>query len=63
MTATKQARPSRGGRPAIGPQVNIAMSPATVARVDTAARAAGVSRSEWIRQAIAERLERLSRTH
>ena len=52
MTATKQARPNRGGRPAIGPQVNIAMSPATVARVDTAARAAGVSRSEWIRRAV-----------
>ena len=52
MTATKQARPSRGGRPAIGPQVNIAISPATVARIDAAARAAGISRSEWIRRAV-----------
>ena len=61
MTTTTTARPSRGGRPPIGPQINVAIPPETVARVDAAARAVGVSRSEWIRQAIAERLERLSR--
>ena len=49
---TPTARRNPGGRPAIGPQVNIAIPPATLARVDVAARAAGISRSEWIRRAI-----------
>ena len=52
MTATDSARPSRGGRPAIGPQINVAIPPETVARVDAAARKAGISRSEWIRRAV-----------
>lgn len=51
-TATTDARRNPGGRPPIGPQINVAISPEVVARVDTAARAAGVSRSEWIRRAI-----------
>ena len=41
MTATDSARRNRGGRPPIGPQVNIAISPATVARIDAAARTTG----------------------
>ena len=52
MTTTTTARPNRGGRPAIGPQINVAIPPEVVARVDAAARAAGISRSEWIRRAI-----------
>ena len=52
----KTARPSRGGRPAIGPQINVAISPEMVARIDDAARDAEVSRSEWIRRAIAAAL-------
>ena len=49
---TETARPNRGGRPAVGPQVKIAIQPDILARVDEAARAARVSRSEWIRRAI-----------
>lgn len=49
---TETARRNRGGRPAVGPQVNIAIQPDILARVDEAARAAHVSRSEWIRRAI-----------
>ena len=52
MTATKTARPSRGGRPAIGPQVSVSLPPEVVDRVDAAARVAGVTRSEWIRRTI-----------
>ena len=51
-TANTNARRNPGGRPAIGPQINVAISPEVVARVDAAARAAGISRSEWIRRAI-----------
>lgn len=39
------------GRPPVGPQVNIAMSPDMLARIDTAAASAGVSRAEWVRRA------------
>ena len=53
MTAAEAHR----GRPAIGPQVNISIAPDMLARVDEAAKAAGVSRSEWIRQAISARLD------
>jgi hypothetical protein len=52
VTTAKTARPSRGGRPAIGPQINVAISPATVARIDAAARVDGIGRSEWIRRAV-----------
>lgn len=51
----------RGGRPVVGGQVSVAVPPEVLARVDAAASLGGVSRPEWIRQAIAERLERLSR--
>ena len=40
------------GRPAIGAQIKIAMDPDTVARVDAAATAEGISRAEWIRRAV-----------
>ena len=49
---TETARRNRGGRPPVVPQVNIAIQPDILARVDEAARAARVSRSEWIRRAI-----------
>ena len=45
------ARDRGRGRPAIGPQVNIAMSPDMLAAIDAAADKAGVSRSEWVRRA------------
>lgn len=41
----------QSGRPAIGPQVNIAFPPDMLARVGTAAAESGVSRAEWIRRA------------
>ena len=49
---TETARRNRGGRPPVGPQVNISIQPDVLARVDESARAARVSRSEWIRRAI-----------
>ena len=39
------------GRPAVGDQVNIAFPADLLAAVDAAARASGVSRSEWVRRA------------
>lgn len=48
----------RGGRPAVGPQVNIAISPDMLAQVDAAASTAGVSRSEWVRRAVSNSLRR-----
>lgn len=39
------------GRPVVGDQVNIAFPGELLAAVDAAARAAGVSRSEWVRRA------------
>ena len=44
------------GRPPVGPQVNIAMSPDMLARIDAAAAGAGVSRAEWVRRACAAAL-------
>jgi len=49
-------RPRRGGRPAIGPQTTIAFPPAMLARVDAAAKAEGITRAEWVRQACATAL-------
>ena len=46
------------GRPAIGRQANFAMSPDMLADIDAAAEQDGVSRSEWVRQAVAEKLRR-----
>ena len=45
------------GRPTVGPQVNIAMSPDMLARIDAAAARAGVSRSEWVRRACVAALD------
>lgn len=44
------------GRPAIGAQVKIAIDPEMLAAVDVAAGSAGVTRSEWVRRAIAATL-------
>lgn len=44
------------GRPKIGAQINIAIPPGMLTRIDGAAAAEGVTRSAWIRQAIAARL-------
>ena len=44
------------GRPPVGPQVSIAMSPDMLARIDAAAASAGVSRAEWVRRACAAAL-------
>lgn len=43
---------NRGGRPPIGPQINVAFPPDLLARIDERAAALGVSRSEWIRTAV-----------
>ena len=51
-TANAKARRNPGGRPAIGPQINVAIPPELLARVDAAARKAGISRSAWIRRAV-----------
>lgn len=44
------------GRPGVGKQINVSMPPQLVALVDIEAGRAGVSRSEWIRQAVEDRL-------
>lgn len=44
------------GRPAVGSPIQIRIPAAMVEAIDRAAAAAGVTRSEWIRQACAERL-------
>ena len=56
MATAETARRNPGGRPAIGPQIAIAFPPDMLARVDDAALAAGISRSEWVRRAVAARL-------
>ena len=43
---------NQGGRPVIGPQIAVSMPPELLARVDAAARKAGISRSAWIRRAV-----------
>lgn len=40
------------GRPRIGNQINIAMPDELLSQVDEAAAEAGVSRAEWVRQAV-----------
>ena len=52
VAGRRAGQAAAGGRPPVGPQVNIAIQPDILARVDEAARAARVSRSEWIRRAI-----------
>ncbi|WP_372344679.1 CopG family transcriptional regulator [Streptomyces sp. KL116D] len=41
----------RGGRPAIGPAINVAYPEELLERVDAAAKADKVSRAEWLRRA------------
>lgn len=50
--ATGEAMPAEMGRPEIGPQIKVRLSPETLARVDALADAAGMSRSAWVRGAI-----------
>ena len=47
---------NRPGRPAIGEPVQIRLSAAMLADIDRLARAEGVTRSQWIRQALAARV-------
>ena len=55
MTATRK------GRPVIGDAINIRFPAGLLAQIDAAATAAGITRSEWIRTACTERLERTMR--
>lgn len=57
VVTTPTARRNPGGRPAIGPQVNIAMAPDMLAQVDATAAQDGVSRAEWIRRAVTAALK------
>lgn len=47
---------NRAGRPAIGDPIQIRLPADTLAEIDATAEAEGVTRSQWIRQAIAARL-------
>ncbi len=47
---------SRPGRPAIGSPIQLRFPAETVAEIDALAAAEGVTRSQWIRQAVAARL-------
>lgn len=47
---------SRPGRPAIGEPVQIRLPAAMLADIDRLAAAEGVTRSQWIRQALAARV-------
>lgn len=47
----------KGGRPAIGPAFSVRLPPGLLARVDAAAAAEGVSRAEWIRRTLTERID------
>lgn len=40
----------QGGRPKIGPAINVAYQPDLLKRIDAAARRAGMPRAEWLRQ-------------
>ncbi|MFE5582576.1 CopG family transcriptional regulator [Kitasatospora sp. NPDC056531] len=45
------------GRPAVGPQIAVAYPEELLERIDAAAKAAGVSRAQWLREAASARLE------
>jgi metal-responsive CopG/Arc/MetJ family transcriptional regulator len=47
---------TRPGRPAVGEPIQIRLPADTLAEIDAIAQAEGVTRSQWIRQAIAARL-------
>ncbi|MFE6474535.1 hypothetical protein [Streptomyces rochei] len=44
--------PNLGGRPMVGPKVETRISPETLAKVEAAAKAAGMSRAAWLRTTI-----------
>ena len=48
--------PNHPGRPAIGEPVQIRLPGDLLAAVDRLARAEGVTRSQWVRQALAARV-------
>jgi hypothetical protein len=45
----EEAGPSVGGRPKVGPPINVAYPTELVARIDAAAKRDGLSRAEWLR--------------
>lgn len=47
----EESGPNPGGRPTVGPTVNVAYPRELLDRIETAAKTAGVSRAEWLRQA------------
>jgi len=47
---------TRTGRPAIGEQISVSMPLDLLAQIDAAAKAAGISRSGWIRRACVDQL-------
>lgn len=52
-----EERPTaRTGRPPIGEPINLRLPAVMLADIDATARAEGVTRSQWIRQAVAARL-------
>ena len=55
-----RGRPSLSGRPGVSRSVQIRFDEQTHDSVREAARAAGVSASEWVRQAVRERLDHAS---
>lgn len=54
----EESEPPRVGRPPEGVPIQVRIPAEHIAQVDALASAAGVTRPEWIRQAIAERLAR-----
>lgn len=53
----EESGPSKGGRPAIGPEISVAYPRDLLDRIDAAAKETGVSRSEWIRRAAESALQ------
>lgn len=47
---------TRTGRPAIGEQISVSMPLDLLAQIDRMAKAAGISRSGWIRRACVDQL-------
>lgn len=49
--------PSAGGRPKIGPTINVAYPPDLLEKIDAAAEKAGMSRAAWLRRIAEEAVE------
>lgn len=47
----EESEPSKRGRPAIGPPINVAYPEDLLARIDAAAKDQGLARAEWLRRA------------